>query len=38
MFDWNSAIKFTEAVSHQRCSVKKAVIENFAIFTGKQLC
>ena len=24
--------------SHVRCSIKKAVLENFAIFTGKQLC
>ena len=24
--------------SHQRCSIKKVVLKNFAIFTGKQLC
>ena len=24
--------------SPQRCSVKKAVLKNFAIFTGKHLC
>ena len=24
--------------SHQRCSIKKAVLKNFAIFTGKHLC
>ena len=24
--------------SHQRCSLKKAVIRNFVKFTGKQLC
>ena len=24
--------------SHWRCSIKKAVYKNFAIFTGKQLC
>ena len=24
--------------SHQRCSIKKGVLENFAKFTGKQLC
>ena len=24
--------------SHQRCSVKKSVIRNFAKFTGKHLC
>ena len=24
--------------SHVRCSIKKAVLKNFAIFTGKQLC
>ena len=24
--------------SHQRCSIKKAVLNNFAIFTGKHLC
>ena len=24
--------------SHQRCSVEKAVLKNFAIFTGKHLC
>ena len=23
---------------HQRCSVKKGVLNNFAIFTGKHLC
>ena len=23
--------------SHQRCSIKKAVLKNFAIFTGKHL-
>ena len=24
--------------SHQRCSIKKAVLNNFAVFTGKHLC
>ena len=24
--------------SHQRCSIKKAILKNFAIFTGKHLC
>ena len=24
--------------SHQKCSVKKDVLRNFAIFTGKHLC
>ena len=24
--------------SHQRCSIEKAVLKNFAIFTGKHLC
>ena len=24
--------------SHQRCSREKAILKNFAIFTGKQLC
>ena len=24
--------------SHSRCSIKKAVLKNFAIFTGKHLC
>ena len=24
--------------SHLRCSIKKAVLNNFAIFTGKHLC
>ena len=24
--------------SHQSCSIKNAVLKNFAIFTGKQLC
>ena len=24
--------------SHQRCSIKKAALNNFAIFTGKHLC
>ena len=24
--------------SHRKCSVKKAVLKNFAIFTGKYLC
>ena len=24
--------------SHQKCSIKKAVLENFVIFTGKDLC
>ena len=24
--------------SHQRCSIKKIVLKNFAIFTGKHLC
>ena len=23
--------------SHQRCSIKKAVLKNFAVFTGKYL-
>ena len=30
---WNSGEKFRR--SHSRCSVKKAVLKNFAIFTGK---
>ena len=24
--------------SHRRCYIKKAVLKNFAIFTGKRLC
>ena len=24
--------------SHQRCSIKKAILKNFVIFTGKRLC
>ena len=24
--------------SHQKCSLEKAVLKNFAIFTGKHLC
>ena len=24
--------------SHQRCSIEKAILKNFAIFTGKHLC
>ena len=24
--------------SHQRCSIKRAVLKNFAMFTGKHLC
>ena len=24
--------------SHRRCSIKKAVLENFSKFTGKDLC
>ena len=29
---------FSEATSHQRCSVRKGVLRNFAKFTGKHLC
>ena len=28
----------TEKNSHRRCSIKKAVLKNFTIFTGKHLC
>ena len=24
--------------SHQRCSIEKAILKNFAIFTGKYMC
>ena len=27
-----------ERISHWRCSIKKVVLKNFAIFTGKQQC
>ena len=48
--DWTSKIlldrfyqkerlqRFTLTSSHRRCSVTKAVLKNFAIFTGKHLC
>ena len=29
---------FPERCSHRRCSIKKAVLENFPNFTGKHLC
>ena len=34
---WKGQKVFTES-SHQRCSIKKAFLKNFAIFTGKHLC
>ena len=36
MFKVNN--KDTRRSIHQRCSVKKGVLQNFANFTGKQLC
>ena len=30
--------QFTDRSSHQRCSVKKGVLRNFAKFTGRHLC
>ena len=33
---WDSGKKFRK--SHMSCFVKKAVLKNFAIFTGKGLC
>ena len=36
---WVSCINITRSrSSHPRCSVRKSVLRNFAIFTGKQLC
>ena len=32
------AIKMTTRSSHQRCSVRKDGLRNFAKFTGKHLC
>ena len=29
---------FSDRSSHQRCSIKKGVLRNFAKFTGKHLC
>ena len=42
-FDPNSAsekacLKVNYRSSHQRCSIKKDVLKNFANFTGKHLC
>ena len=34
--EFTSKIKFRS--SQQRCSIKKGVFKNFAIFTGKHLC
>ena len=31
-------IQMTIRNSHQRCSVRKGVLRNFAKFTGKHLC
>ena len=31
-------IQMTTRGSHQRCSVRKGVLRNFAEFTGKHLC
>ena len=31
-------IQMTTRSSHQRCSVRKGVLRNFAKFTGKHLC
>ena len=33
---WNHAEIFRS--SHQRCSIKKSIVRNFAKFTGKHLC
>ena len=33
---WDSAEKFRR--SHQRFSIKRPALKNFAIFTGKHLC
>ena len=30
--------EYENGSSHRRCSVRKGVLRNFAIFTGKQLC
>ena len=31
-------LQMTERSSHQRCSMRKGVLRNFAKFTGKHLC
>ena len=37
-----SGVSFLEATyfrsNHQRCSIKKVILKNFAIFTGRHLC
>ena len=41
LFDLDMVKMFKESGfrrSHWRCSIKKAVLKNFAIFTGKHLC
>ena len=34
----NAKLKWISRSSHQRCSVRKGVLRNFAKFTGKYLC
>ena len=31
-------IKFWKSIMNRRCSIKKTLLKNFAIFTGKHLC
>ena len=38
LFDKNLALKGYHRSSHQRCSIKKGVLKEFAKFTGKHLC
>ena len=33
-----TAVQMTTRSSHQRCSIRKGVLRNFATFTGKHLC
>ena len=34
----NNINEYISRSSHQRCSIKKCVLRNFAKFTGKHLC
>ena len=35
---WNVFLNIRDRSSHQRCSMKKGALRNFANFTGKHLC
>ena len=35
---FSSVAHILHRISHRTCSLKEAVLKNFAIFTGKQLC